>query len=434
MRTLAKVCGLLVFAMFGIQCKSTAKESALSVTERQIPQSNPAPLEDWVKESLDFSHQQSLAMIEKVGVNNSKIPRSSNADGTLRLEEPVNDKGALGWTTGFFPGSLWFVYEYLKKYGQAADAAAMLHFARIFTEKLSPVQNVTNDHDVGFVMDCSYGQAYRLTKDPVYKAALLQTAASLATRFNPKVACIKSWDWWGNKAKDFPVIMDNMMNLELLFWAATVSDNASYHDIAVQHASTTMKNHFRPNHSAFHLVNYNPETGEVRAQQNYQGFNDASVWARGHAWALYGFTMSYAESKNPKFLQQAIDVADFLYSHRNMPDDLVPYWDFEDPKIPNVPRDASAAAIYASALYELSLFAPQIAAERYRRLADQTLKNLASDRYRETQVGENNGFILKHSVGSLNEKLMFEIDVPLNYADYYFLEAMLRKLKLENRL
>jgi len=424
-------CTLLTFT---IQCKSAATQGQLSSVDRDIRKINHGDPEEWVRDSFDFAHKQSLALIQKIGEDTDSIPRSSNPDGSLRLEKPVNEKGALGWTTGFFPGSLWYIYEYLNVYGKPDEAEEILRLAKLFTEKLAPVQNLTNDHDVGFVMYCSYGAGYRLTKDPQYKAVLLQTAASLKTRFNPKVGCTKSWDWWGNPQKDFPVIMDNMMNLELFYWASSVSQDSSYHDMANQHAATTSKNHFRPDSSAYHLVNYNPTTGAVQRQQNYQGYDDDSVWARGHAWALYGFTMSYRESKNAEFLSLAINLANYLYSHKNMPEDLVPYWDFKDPKIPNIARDASAAAIYASALYELSQYVSGTDSERFKKLADQTLRNLASDRYRETEIGKNNGFILKHSVGSLHEKLLFEIDVPLNYADYYFLEAMIRKLKLEGKI
>jgi hypothetical protein len=370
-------------------------------------------------------------MIRAIGVDSPKLPRSATPDAGIRFEAPVDARGVLGWTTGFFPGSLWLLYEYLREHGASEGADEMLWYAKAFTNKLEPVQNLTNDHDVGFVMYCSYGQGYRITQDASYRAILLKTAESLSTRFNPKVGCTKSWDWWGDRDKDFPVIMDNMMNLELLFWASQAGQNQTFKGLADRHAHTTLTNHFRPDHSAFHMVVYDPSTGAVKSRQNYQGYDDDSVWARGHGWALYGFTISYRETKRPEYLQLATQVADFLYSHPNMPEDLVPYWDFTDPRIPSVARDASAAALYASALYELSLYVDPQAAKRYRELADRTLRSLASDRYRETVVGGNHGFILKHSVGSLNDKLMFEIDVPLNYADYYFLEALLRKVKLE---
>jgi hypothetical protein len=412
-------------------CKSTGSK----LQSEELPAVEAAGsgqrLEPWVEEALSFSHRQTLSMIRSIGVDNPKIPRSAMPDAGIRFEAPVDAKGVLGWTTGFFPGSLWFLHEYLREHGTSESADEMLRYAKVFTSKLEPVQNLTNDHDVGFVMYCSYGQGYRITQDASYRAILLKTAESLATRFNPKVGCTKSWDWWGDRNKDFPVIMDNMMNLELLFWASQTGQSPKLKDIADRHAHSTLTNHFRPDHSAFHMVVYDPATGAVKRRQNYQGYDDDSVWARGHGWALYGFTFSYRETKRPEYLQRARQLADLLYSHPNMPEDLVPYWDFTDPRIPNVARDASAAALYASALYELSLYVDQQEAGRYRELADRTLRSLASDRYRETVVGGNHGFILKHSVGSLNDKLMFEIDVPLNYADYYFLEALLRKVKLE---
>ena len=391
-------------------------------------------LQDWVRDSFDFAQKQYLDLIGRIGVDTDKIPRSTNPDGSLRLELPINQKGALGWTTGFFPGSLWYLYEYLARYGKGDEAKEMLKHAKAFTGKLAKVQDLTNDHDVGFVMYCSYGNGYRLTGDSTFEKILLRTADSLVTRFNQKTGCTKSWDWWGDSKKDFPVIMDNMMNLELLYWASSESKEPTYAAKASSHASTTLKNHYRPDSSAYHLVNYDPETGAVKKRQNYQGYADGSVWARGQGWGLYGFTMSYRETGKMEYLEQAIRVANFLLGHKNLPEDMVPYWDFEDPRIPDVARDASTAAIYASALYELCSYVGEADARRFRNAADTILKNLASSRYREAELGKNNGFILKHSVGSLNEKLMFEIDVPLNYADYYFLEALTRKLKLEGKL
>ncbi len=389
-----------------------------------------APEADWVEDSLEFSKNQYLYLVKRIGVDSPTIPRSTNADGSIRMEAPVDSKGFSGWTTGFFPGSLWYLHEYLDKFGNSDDAVRMKEYAKVFTAKLEPVKALTTDHDVGFVMYCSYGNGYRLTGDANYKQILLDTAQSLSTRFNPAVGCTKSWDWWGNKSKDFAVIMDNMMNLELLHWATSASGISQYHEMAISHADKTMRNHFRPDHSSFHLVDYDPITGSVIKQQTYQGYADDSTWARGQGWALYGFTMSYRETRNQQFLDHAVGIANYILS--KMPEDFVPPWDFNDPT-PNAKKDASAAAIYASALYELSTFVRAPDAARFKAAADSILQSLSSPAYRETTVGQNNGFILKHSVGSLNSRLMFEIDVPLNYADYYYLEALLRKLKLEAR-
>jgi len=503
----------------------------------------------------------------------------------------------------------------------------MLLAARSFTDLMAPVQNVTTDHDVGFVAFCSYGQGLRVLRaeerrqarekrregeeraqgrqqrqqagpeeagadaaagraaspepppeaaapsadgaNPTrasdlasYRAALLRAADALATRFHPVVGATESWDWWGKRGHDYPVIVDNLMNMELLFWAEkeharaagelrarartqrgwaaedrSAADEAEdraaagasaaaaadaerragaaadaagrLRRVAEAHVRTTLRNHFRDDAggTAWHLVNYDPQTGAVRRRQNYQGYDDDSLWARGQGWALYGHSFAFRETRDRLFLRRAVRLAQFLYSHPNMPSDGVPYWDLADPRIPDVPRDASAGAIYASALYELSrhvrgdegdglwdggaLLSPaggggggggngtaaaaaanataaggltfpvappgaEAAADarwaslspqqreaagdglraRLRGLADRTLRSLAdaAGPYRETVVGANDGFVLRHSVGSLNEKLMLEIDAPLNYADYYFLEAMLRRVQTRAEL
>ena len=387
--------------------------------------SGEAEVESWLEESLEFARQQYLSMIETIGPDSQLIPRSTNADGSLRLVK------AKDWTSGFFPGSLWYIHEADALLGNDADAATMLGHATTFTEKLESVKSVTNDHDVGFIMYCSYGNGLRLTGKREYQAILLQTADSLATRFSDTVGCTKSWDWWGNADRDFPVIIDNMMNLELLHWASTTIGDSKYHDMAVSHADTTMQNHFRDDFSSYHLVNYDPNTGSVLKKMTYQGYNDDSAWARGQGWALYGFTMSYRETGKQEYLDQAVNVANFIVDHPSLPEDMVPYWDFNDPQIPDTSRDASAGAVYASALFELSSYVSGDDADRFRSAAETIVRSLSSPAFRETVVGQNNGFILKHSVGALNSAHTFEVDVPLNYADYYYLEAAVRMLKLQ---
>ena len=498
----------------------------------------PLPLEPWVSDALDFAARQLASTVrDLVGPGGAPpppaVPRSAQPGVGLRMEEVVSPKGALGWTTGFFPGSLWLLYEYLSTYAaeapaEEAGARAMLEAARAFTDLMAPVQRVTNDHDVGFVAFCSYGQGLRVLRAEeqarqqqqrraagaaaassraadvaAYRAALLRTADALAARFDPRVGATLSWDWWGKKGRDYPVIVDNLMNMELLFWAGDElggggGDGARakrLRRVAEAHVRTTLRNHFRDDAggTAWHLVNYDPRTGAVRRRQNYQGYDDDSLWARGQGWALYGHSFAFRETRDRLFLRRAVRLAQFLYSHPNMPSDGVPYWDLADPRIPDVPRDASAGAIYASALYELSRHVrgdegegawdgrgrasgggggkssngttavfpmppagTEAAADarwaslspqqreaagdglraRLRGLADRTLRSLADagGQYRETVVGANGGFVLKHSVGSLNERLMLEIDVPVSYADYYFIEALLRREKTRAEL
>lgn len=353
---------------------------------------------------------------ESVGIYNSiktdKLvsPRTCEAGGVIMV--PSSD-----WTSGFYPGELWMMHELT---GDNFWKESALEF----TIPLEQEKFNSKTHDMGFKMYCSFGKAYQTTKNPEYKAILIQAAKTLSKRFNPNVGCIRSWDYNTDKW-DFPVIIDNMMNLELLFWAAKESGNRVYKDIAITHAETTMKNHFRNDNSSYHIVDYNPETGEVENRYGGQGYTHKSAWSRGQAWALYGFTMVYCETGDEKFLKQAENIAAYILNHPNLPENLIPYWDFDAPDIPNEPYDASAAAVIASALYELSIFSDH--GNEYLKSADQILSELSSPEFL-AKPGTNSGFLLKHSTGSKPSKS--EVDVPLVYADYYFLEALQRKIRL----
>jgi rhamnogalacturonyl hydrolase YesR len=314
------------------------------------------------------------------------------------------------WTSGFFSGELWFLYEQTRN-------KEWLSAARKYTALLEPVQFFGGTHDLGFMMYCSFGNGYRLTGDTAYRAVIIQSAKTLGTRFNPATGVIKSWDFASDHKWKYPVIIDNMMNLELLFEATKLTGDSSFYRIAVTHANTTMKNHFRADNSSFHVVDYDPETGAVRQKNTAQGFSDASAWARGQAWGLYGYTMCYRETKDPVYLQQAEKIAAYILSR--LPADKVPYWDHDAPGIPNEPKDASAAAITASALFELNTFSRK---PGYRNTANKILETLCADYL--SPAKQTSGFILLHSTGHKPAKS--EIDVPLIYADYYFLEALMR--------
>lgn len=321
--------------------------------------------------------------------------------------------GSDWWCSGFYPGTLLFLYEQTKNEKLYAEAQRMLGL-------LEKEKNNKGTHDLGFMMFCSFGNANRIAPSNAYKEILLTSAKSLATRFNPKVGCIKSWN---AKPSDFLVIIDNMMNLELLFWATKVSGDSSFYKIAVTHANTTMKNHFRPDNSSYHVINYNPETGEVQEKKTAQGYSNESAWARGQAWGLYGFTVMYRETKDRKYLDQAEKITDFILNHPNLPADKIPYWDFNAPDIPNALRDASAGAVLSSALLELSTYASKPNSKKYFTAAETMLKNLSSPPYKAPQ-GTNGGFIIQHCVGHMPNKT--EVDVPLTYADYYYIEALSR--------
>ncbi len=383
---------------------------------------------------LAFANAKALysSMLEKAK-NPFTPPRTTKPDGSLFLVPDIYD-----WTSGFFAGDLWYTYE-------ATKDATIKKEAIKFTEALDSLKWFTGHHDLGFMLYCSYGNAYRLTKDEKYKAVLIQGAKSLASRFNPITGTIKSWNkrtsWDGKTVWNYPVIIDNMMNLELLFFASKVTGDTMYRHIAITHALTTMKNHIRANNSTYHVVNYDTQTGKVLNQETCQGYANNSTWARGQAWGIYGYTMTYKETGDKRFLETAQRLADFYLTNPRLPKDKVPYWDFnanqsgytplfkyDASKYTTIPRDAAAAAIVASALLDLSKFSGKKGIG-YAKAAVAMLQSLASDKYSAEQ-GSNNHFILKHCTGSLPHGS--EIDVPLVYADYYYLEALLRYQQLKH--
>lgn len=358
-----------------------------------------------VDENFRFSATQYKHMMKSLP--DSLFPRSTNKDGSL-MTAKFN-----WWTAGFYPGSCWYIYEYTKDPAFKQEALKR-------QEYLLPDQYRTNTHDLGFLMYCSFGNGLRLEGTPEYKDILMTSSRSLITRFKPTIGAIRSWDHTGWKC---PVIIDNMMNLEMLCWATKNSGDSTFYKIAVTHANTTMKNHYRPDYSSYHVVDYDTITGNVVAKKTHQGHSDASAWSRGQAWGLYGYTMMYRETKDKKYLDWARHIADFMLNHPRMPKDLVPYYDYDAPEIPNAIRDASAAAVMSSALLELSRYTNKAESKRYWNAGADALISLASPAYRAKE-GANNNFILMHSTGSMPGKS--ELDVPLSYADYYFLEALLR--------
>jgi len=372
------------------------------------------PLERVIDEALAFSMEQYTLMYDVMKNKPGLLPRSIDTAGTLITAKPN------WWTSGFFPGSLWYLYEYSNDV-KFKDAAIEMT-SRIEQEKYN-----TGTHDLGFMLYCSFGNGLRLAGEESYGEVLLTGAKSLSTRFRPNIGCIQSWN--SRRGWQCPVIIDNMMNLEFLMWAFKTSGDSSYYKICVSHSDTTIKNHFRPDFSTYHVVSYDTISGKVEIKQTAQGAADESAWARGQAWGLYGYTVMYRETGLQRYLDQAVRIADFMIDHPNMPEDKIPYWDFNAPGIPDTKRDASAGAIMASALVELSGMVDSTASAKYLGIAETQLRALASPAYR-AETGENGNFILKHCVGSLPGKS--EVDVPLTYADYYFIEALLRYKSLLN--
>lgn len=359
-----------------------------------------------VDEGFKTADAQTRVMLE-ICRDSTRIPRTVKKDGT------VATVGIKDWTSGFFAGTLWHLYEYTNDEHWKQEAEK-------WTMGLEPLRNFTEHHDVGFMVNSSFGNGYRLTNNAMYKEVIVDAANSLATRYRPAGGIIQSWDAPLFKNSQCPVIIDNMMNLELLFLAHRLSGDQKFYNIAVEHANHTMMNHYRPDFSSYHVVDYDSVSGEVLRKCTAQGYSDESAWSRGQAWGLYGYTLCYRETHDKKYLEQAIHIADFLLNHPAFPADGVLYWDFDAPGIPNEPRDASAACVMASALIELSGFVEE--GSRYLKVAERTLQTLSSSEYLADK--ENGHFILRNSVGSAPAKS--EVSVPLNYADYYYLEALIR--------
>ncbi|CAM3642265.1 glycoside hydrolase family 88 protein [Mucilaginibacter galii] len=333
-------------------------------------------------------------------------------------KDSLETSGSGWWCSGFYPGTLLYLYKPTKDQALLTEANRMLKL-------LEKEQYNKTTHDLGFMMYCSFGNGLQIAPKPEYKQILINSAKSLASRFDPKVGCIKSWD---SKKPEYLVIIDNMMNLELLFWATRATGDSSFYKIAVTHANTTMANHFRADYSSYHVINYNPETGAVQQKRTAQGYADESAWARGQAWGLYGYTVMYRETKDKKYLAQANHIAQFILNNPNLPKDKIPYWDFNAPNIPNALRDASAGAVMASAFLELCKYNNAAMGRTYFNTAQTMLKSLSNAPYK-APAGTNGGFILQHSVGHIPQKT--EVDVPLTYADYYFVEALERYQNLK---
>ena len=348
-----------------------------------------------------YKHMQQLLPLDL-------LPRSFDS-----TKNELITSGTDWWCSGFYPGTLWYLYEYSKDESLKNEAIRS-------TSLLEKEKNNKGTHDLGFMLYCSYGNGHRLTNNKDYEAVMITGANSLSTRFNSRIGCIQSWN--SNSKWQFPVIVDNMMNLEFLCEMSKLTGDSIYYKIAVTHAYTTIKNHYRDDFSSYHVVDYDTLTGEKIKGYTAQGAFDESSWARGQSWGLYGFTMMYRETNMPVFLNMAQNIANYLLNDAGLPNDKIPYWDYNAPGKPNTYRDASAAAIMSSALLELARFAEPSLSSKYKNAAFAIVKNLSMSY--KAAAGTNGGFLLKHSVGNLPSKS--EVDVPLTYADYYFIESLLR--------
>jgi hypothetical protein len=381
------------FTMLFTACKSDVKEQTTAINNTN------ALLESRYQQLLNYP-------VDSLG-----FPRSMSLNPVDIHKVPSKD-----WTSGFFPGNLWQIYRLTNNEAYKNKAAEWTDFME---------NQKTNDktHDMGFKIYCSFGEGLKVEDNQHYKDVIVESAKTLCTRYNEKIGSLRSWDF-NQDIWEFPVIVDNMMNLELLFEATKISGDSTYYNIAVNHANTTLKNHIRPDNSFYHVVDYNPTTGAVRKLDTHQGFNKESAWARGQGWGIYGFTLCYRYTKDPAYLKQAEATAKFYMENPNLPEDGVPYWDFNDPAIPNAHRDASAAAVVTSALFELYSYTKN---DEYLNFANKVLSNLNSTNY-ILDESINGPFILNHSTGNWPKN--DEMDEPIVYADYYFLEALLRKKAL----
>ena len=364
------------------------------------------PISDVIERGLKTATQHALNMAKSL--EPGKFP-SSVKDGKLRTADYS------WWCSGFFPGELWYLYE-------NTPTEELKMYAEKFTAEVERAKNIKYSHDLGFMINCSYGNGYRLTGNEKYKEVMLTAANSLYSRYRPNVGLIRSWDF-SQKVWQYPVIIDNMMNLEFMMWASRATGDNRYREAAISHAEKTMEHHFRADYSCWHVVSYDTISGLPHKKQTNQGYSDDSSWARGQVWALYGYTMMYRESGNQAFLKQAKNVAKYLMNHPRMPKDKVPYWDFDVPNITKEPRDASSAAIMASGLIELGQIVGGELGKQYHAYAEDQIRSLTSKEYL-AKVGKNCNFALMHSTGSKPAKS--EVDSPLSYADYYYVEALLR--------
>jgi len=395
MRSSIKICFIIVsFTMLITSCKSGKFN---------------------IDSNLKYCTEKVHETISNIPDDTNNIPRSIPSD---------SDKwkfiGYKDWTSGFWPGILWYAYE-------SSGDSSIKNTAAKFSSEIIPIEYCrAYSHDIGFRFFCNYGNGFRLTGNENYKKILLAAADTLATLYNPKVETILSWPIYVKEFGPHNTIIDNMMNLELLFWASKNGGSKNLYDIAVKHATTTMNNHFRKDYSCYHVVLYDSATGKKIKGVTHQGFNDSSMWARGQSWAIYGFTMCFRETSDPKFLDFAQKVADIYL--KNLPQDLIPKWDFNAPA--NAPKDASAACITASALIELSSYvSDKEMAAMYLKKAQKMLENLSTARYQSRK--KNSAFLL-HSTG--NKPANIEIDASIIYTDYYYLEALLRLKKLYNKI
>jgi len=397
---------VLVMTAVLLQCKNN-----------QSHKNDRPDIDSLITENLQFAQEKITYFIENLDVNT--YPGSIDDEGQLKT---INAKS---WESGYMAGILWYLYDYTNNQKWKV-------FAQQWTAGLELQKFNKNSHDLLFMLYASFGNGYKITQDELYRDVLIIGSNSVASRYDPEIKCIKSWDaFYQGMTIQFPVIIDALMANEMLFYAASISGNSDLYNIAYNHALNTKRDFFREDYSTYYLVEYDTILNTVKEKKTWMGKSDESTWARGHARAIYGSAITFRETGDSSFLELAKHAAGFYMNHPRLPADLIPYWDFDDPDIPNAPRDASAACIAASGLLELASLLPSNEQAKYADFAIQTLKSLASDTYLN-KPGENLGFILKHSTGSRTWNI--DVDKPKISADYYFVESLVKLNKLKNSL
>ena len=357
------------------------------------------------QEMIEFSGDKLHQTLLEISYDTRSHPAHTNS-GSGKWDPEVMTRNE--WTSGFFAGQLWHMYK-------LTGDTEWMKLAEEWTEDLKRMSEVANDHDIGFRIFTSYGNGFKLTGNPQYYQTILQAAAALSKRFDPKIGAIKSWEWIGN----YPVIIDNLLNLELLFWASEKSGDQDWYDIALSHAFTSLKHHMRPDGTSYHIVDFDNE-GNVNWKDTRQGYGPNSVWSRGQAWAIYGFVMIYRFTQKEEFLQASESAAKYFIE--NLPEDYIPIYDFREPISSVQSKDASAASIAASGFFELYEFTNN---PIYFEYAVHILNSLSSEAYTSFN-GQTSSILMKSTLhrGSGNK--------GTSYADYYLLEAMDRYNNLVN--
>ena len=371
------------------------------------------PIEIILQSAMHNAEQQLLLLSEYIEPFEGMLPRTVNGNNIVIMDNSHWDG------SGFFPGSLWYIYE-------NTTNEKVKYYAELYTERLKKEEYAPEDYSINSTFLYSFGNALRLTNNPALKDVLIEASKSLSSRYRKNTGCIQSSQ--ENIHWECPVFIGNIVDLEMLMWVSEKIADDTLKEIAISHANTTMHNHFRPDYSSYHLVSYFQETGGVQCKQNMLGYSNEGVWARDQAWALYGYTMMYRKTNDPTYLNFAKNIANYIIKHPNLPKDKIPYWNFDAPNIPNEKRDASAGAIICSALIELSQFVNDEEEKKYLAVAEQQLRTLSSAEY-TAPIGTNGNFILMHSMGTPPHHI--EEDVPQAYCDYFYLEAITRFMRVK---